>query len=193
MLPATAVYVGWAWLLHEGNFGLFNHIIRNVTIILNKLPFVNLEVRSILFLAHQNWTVPSLALIAVWLCGNMVVIFLAGLQGVPRVYHEAAEIDGANFWQRFWNVTIPCMSPIIFYNLLMSVITHLQIVTPTLVLRNPPGSRFITFIMYEQAFTRGNLGYASAISFLLFILIGIFTTILFATSKTWIFSEGERK
>jgi multiple sugar transport system permease protein len=140
--------------------------------------------------------VPSLALIAVWLCGNMIVIFLAGLQNVPGVYHEAAEIDGANAWQRFWKITIPFMSPIIFYNLLMSVITNLQIVTPALALtQGTPGnsSRFITFLMYEYAFRRGQLGYASAISFLLFIMIGIFTVILFFTSKTWIFYEGGNK
>jgi multiple sugar transport system permease protein len=179
MLPAVAVYVGWSWL-YEANFGLFNYI----------LNFVGIN--NVFFLVDANWVVPSLALIAVWLCGNMIVIFLAGLQGVPRVYYEAAEIDGANAWQRFWNVTVPSMSPIIFYNLLMSVIINLQVVTPALALTSGgPGnaSRFITFLMYHYGFRTAQLGYASAISFMLFLMVGIFTVILFATSKTWIFYE----
>ena len=184
MLPAVAVYLGWDWLYRTDNFGLFNYVLSVFGI------------RNIQFLAHSAWVVPSLALVAVWLCGNMIVIFLAGLQNVPTVYHEAAQIDGANAWQRFWNVTIPCMSPIIFYNLLMSIIFNLQVVTPALALtQGTPGnaSRFITFLMYDYAFRRGNLGLASAVSFILFIIIAIFTGILFYTSKSWIFYQGDKK
>jgi multiple sugar transport system permease protein len=179
MLPAAAVYIGWSWL-YEANFGLFNYILGLVGI------------KNVFFLVDPNWVVPSLALVGVWLCGNMIVIFMAGLQNVPRVYYEAAEIDGANSWQRFWNVTVPSVSPIIFYNLLMSVIVNLQIVTPALALTSGgPGnsSRFITYLMYYYGLRVAQLGYASAISFILFILVGIFTGILFATSKTWIFYE----
>lgn len=180
VLPATAIYVGWSWL-YEANFGFFNYL-------LSKMGFT-----KILFIADSKYVVQSLALIAVWLSGNLIVIFLAGLQNVPRVYHEAAEIDGANGWQRFCNVTLPCMTPIIFYNLLMSLITNMQIVTPALALTNGgPGnaSRFMTYLMYEQAFVNNKLGYACAVSFVFFIIIAIFTGILFATSKSWIFYEG---
>jgi len=184
MLPAVAVYLGWDWLYRTDNFGLFNYILSL------------LGIQNVLFLSHSSWVVPSLALVAVWLCGNMIVIFLAGLQNVPNVYHEAAQIDGANSWQRFWHVTIPCVSPIIFYNLLMSIIFNLQVVTPALALtQGTPGnsSRFITFLMYDYAFRRGNLGLASAVSFVLFIIIAIFTGILFYTSKSWIFYQGDKK
>jgi len=180
ILPAVAVYVGWSWLM-ESNFGLFNYI-------LSELGF-----KKVLFLSDSKVIIPSLALISVWLSGNLIVIFLAGLQGVPRVYHEAAEIDGANAWQRFMNVTVPCMTPIIFYNLLMSLITNMQVVTPALSLTNGgPGksSMFMTYVMYRYAFQNNHIGYACAISFVFFVLIGIFTAILFATSKTWIFYEG---
>lgn len=180
VLPAAAVYVGWAWL-YEVNFGFFNYLLSKVGI------------HKILFIADSNYVVPSLALIAVWLSGNLIVIFLAGLQNVPRVYHEAAEIDGANGWQRFRNITLPCMTPIIFYNLLMSLITNLQVVTPSLALTNGgPGnsSRFMTYLMYEQAFVNNKLGYACAVSFIIFIIIAIFTGILFGTSGSWIFYEG---
>ncbi|MCK9547202.1 MAG: sugar ABC transporter permease, partial [Sphaerochaeta sp.] len=141
VLPAMAVYIGWSWL-YESNFGLFNYILSSIG--LPKLRFI----------ADSALVVPSLALIAVWLAGNLIVIFLAGLQNVPKVYHDAAEIDGANGWQRFIHITVPCMTPIIFYNLLMSLITNMQIVTPALALTNGgPGnaSTFITYLMYRYA------------------------------------------
>jgi multiple sugar transport system permease protein len=180
VLPAVAVYVGWSWLL-ESNFGLFNFV-------LSELGF-----KKVLFLNDARWVVPSLAIIAVWLSGNLIVIFLAGLQNVPKVYHEAAEIDGANAWHRFIHITLPCMSPIIFYNLLMSLIVNMQVVVPALSLtKGGPGtsSMFMTYLMYRYAFESNQLGYACAISFVFFILIGILTAIIFATSKSWIFYEG---
>jgi multiple sugar transport system permease protein len=183
ILPAAAVYIGWAWL-YERDFGLFNYILSRLGI--NKIGFI----------ADPNLIVPSLALIAVWLSGNLIVIFLAGLQNVSRVYYEAAEMDGANAWQRFRHVTIPGMTPIIFYNLLMALITNLQIVTPALALtKGGPGnsSMFLTYLMYRTAFSSGRLGYAGAISFIFFIIAAIFTGILFATSKSWIFYEGGDK
>lgn len=181
VLPAMAVYIGWSWL-YEANFGLFNYI----------LSAAGQE--KLLFIADSKLVVPSLALIAVWLSGNLIVIFLAGLQNVPRVYHDAAEIDGANTLQRFRHVTLPCMTPIIFYNLLMALITNMQIVIPALVLTHGgPGnaSSFITFLMYRYAFISNQLGYASSISFIFFLIIAVFTIILFVTSKSWIFYEGD--
>lgn len=180
VLPAAAVYIGWSWL-YETNFGLFNYI----------LGLFGID--NIMFLSDSSYVVPSLAVIAVWLSGNLIVIFLAGLQNVPRVYHEAAEIDGANAWQRFVHVTVPCMTPIIFYNLLMSLITNMQVVTPALALTSGgPGnsSMFITYLMYRYAFKSNQIGYACAISFVFFILIAIFTAILFSSSNRWVYYEG---
>ena len=180
VLPAMAVYIGWSWL-YETNYGLFNYL----------LSFFGIN--KIMFIASEQWVVPSLALIAVWLSGNLIVIFLAGLQNVPRVYHEAAEIDGANSWQRFWNVTVPCMTPIIFYNLLMSLITNMQVITPALALtQGGPGnsSRFISYVMYTYAFKSMKMSYACAINFIFFIIIALFTAVLFITSKSWVFYEG---
>ena len=110
LLPAIGVYKGWQWL-YEGNFGLFNFVLRM------------LGMKPQRFLDSPSQVVPSLVVIAIWTSGNLIVVFLAGLQNVPRVYMEAAEIDGANAWQRFWNVTIPSISPIIFYNVLTALIT----------------------------------------------------------------------
>jgi multiple sugar transport system permease protein len=183
ILPAVAVYIGWSWL-YESNFGLFNYILNSIGI------------HKVNFIADPKLVVPSLAVIAVWLSGNLIVIFLAGLQNVPRIYYEAAEIDGANAWQRFRHVTIPSMTPIIFYNLLMALVTNLQVVTPALALTSGgPGnsSMFMTYLMYRYAFKSSQLGYASAISFVFFLVVALFTGILFATSKDWVFYEGGDK
>ncbi|NLV59725.1 MAG: sugar ABC transporter permease [Clostridiales bacterium] len=183
VLPALAVYLGWKWL-YDYNHGLFNYIVKL------------LGGTSIKFLDSSALVTPSLALIAVWLSGNLIVIFLAGLQNVPRTYHEAAEIDGANTWQRFWMITIPCMTPIIFYNLLMSLVSSLQVITPALSLtKGGPGtgSYYMCYMLYTQAFQSHKYGYGSAVAVVLFILIAIFTAILFATSKGWIFYEGDDK
>ena len=180
VLPAMAVYIGWSWL-YESNFGFFNYLLSIVGI------------QKIKFIGSKQWVVPSLALIAVWLSGHLIVIFLAGLQDVPRVYHEAAEIDGANSWQRFWHVTFPCMTPIFFYNLLMSLITNMQVITPALALtQGGPGnsSRFISYIMYTYAFKDMKFSYACAVSFIFFLIIGVFTAILFTTSGKWVFYQG---
>lgn len=182
ILPAMAVYIGWSWL-YESNFGLFNFILSS------------LGIHRVLFIADSKLVVPSLAIIGIWLSGNLIVIFLAGLQNVPKVYHDAAEIDGANAWQRFRHITIPCMTPIIFYNLLMALITNMQIVTPALALTNGgPGnsSCFLTYLIYRYAFVSNQLGYACGIAFIFFIIIAVFTAILFATSKSWIFYEGDK-
>ena len=181
VLPAMAVYLGWGWL-YDYNHGLFNYII------------TSLGGERIMFLENPAVVVPSLALITIWLSGNLIVIFLAGLQNVPRIYYEAAEIDGASSWQRFWNITLPCMTPIIFYNMLMSLVSSLQVFVPSFSLTSGgPGNSttFLSYLIYRYAFTgSGKLGYASAIAAIFFVIIGLFTTILFATSKFWVFYMG---
>ena len=181
LLPAIGVFKGWQWL-YEGNFGLFNFVLRMMG-----LPQQR-------FLDSPAQVIPCLVLIAVWTSGNLIVIFLAGLQNVPTVYMEAAKIDGANSWQRFWNITIPSISPIIFYNVLMALITHLQVVNPALALTNggpDKKSMFMSYVIYLYGFQKNKLGYAAAYSVVFFILCGIFTAILFITQKNQIFGEGD--
>ncbi|MEA4998407.1 MAG: sugar ABC transporter permease [Candidatus Limiplasma sp.] len=182
IIPAMAVYMSWA-LLYNPDFGVFNALLasRGMT--------------KIGFLSDSRFIIPSIATIAVWASGNLIVIFLAGLGNVPRVYHEAAEIDGANGWQRFLNITFPCMTPIVFYNLLMSLIANMQVVVPSLIYAGSnrttyPEYTFMSFLMYRTGFINNDLSYASTISFIFFLIIGVFTLILFATSKRWLFYEG---
>ena len=183
VLPAMAVYLGWKWLF-DYNYGFFNYVITLA------------GGSRIKFLDDSLMVTPSLALIAVWLSGNLTVIFLAGLQNVPRVYYESAEVDGANGFQRLIHITIPCMTPIIFYNLLMSLVTNLQVITPALSLtKGGPGtgSYYMCYMLYNKAFNSHQYGYGSTIAVILFILIAIFTAILFSTSNGWIFYEGDDK
>jgi len=151
------------------------------------------------FLMDNATIIPALAIIAVWTSGNIIVIKMAGLANVPRTYQEAAEIDGANAWQRFWKITIPCMTPIIFYNMLMSLVTHMQVFVPSLLAASggsagrgivPESYLFMTFVMYREGFMNSFMGRANALSFVFFVLVGIFTAILFLTSKSWLFYEG---
>lgn len=181
LLPAMGVFTGWKWL-YEINYGLFNFVNR-----LCGLPTQK-------YLESPTQVLPSLALIAVWCSGNLIVIFLAGLQNVPRVYLEAAEIDGANAWQRFWNVTIPSISPIIFYNLLTALITNLQVITPALALTDggpQNGSMFMSYVIYMYAFRKNKMGYAAAYASIFFVIVGIFTVALFASQKSQFFGEGD--
>ncbi|MCL2628424.1 MAG: sugar ABC transporter permease [Oscillospiraceae bacterium] len=180
ILPAAAVMIGWSFLMDPTN-GIVNVILKQ------------LGLQPSLFFSSSETVIPTLVLIAVWTSGNLIVIFLAGLQNVPRVYQEAAEIDGANYLQRLRHITIPCMTPIIFYNILMSLVVNIQVVIPALsITKGGPGrsSMFMTFLMYEEAFRGGRLGRASAIAFVFFIIAAILAAILFITSKSWIFYEG---
>jgi len=180
ILPAVAVMISWFFLLrYEG--GLVNYIL------------VNLGLERVHFLSSAQTVIPSLVMIAVWACGNLIVIFLAGLQNVPRTYIEAAEVDGANFWQRFWRITIPCMTPIIFFNMLMSLVVNLQVVVPALaVTSGGPGqsSMFMTYLLYHFGPRTGQYALASAMAFVFFIISAILAAVIFLTSKNWIFYEG---
>ena len=182
IIPAIAVYTSWG-LLYNPDFGVLNAIL------------VRYGLPKMAFLVDSRFIIPSLAVIAVWLSGNLIVIFLAGLGNVPRVYHEAAEIDGASFFQRLIHITFPCMTPIIFYNLLMCLIANMQVVVPSLIYAGSnrttyPEYTFMSFLMYRTGFINNELSYASAISFVFFLIIGVFTLILFATSRSWLFYEG---
>jgi len=184
IIPATATYTTWRFLL-DANFGALNGLRSS------------LGLQKIGFLIDPKYIIPSLALITIWISGNLVVVKLAGLGNVPRVYYEAAEIDGANAWTRFWRITIPCMSPIIFYNMLMSLVTNMQSFIPSWMYAGSnrivyPEYNTISYIIYQKAFGQGqsDMGYASALSVIFFVIVGLLTLALFATSKSWLFYEG---
>lgn len=180
LLPAVGVFTAWRWL-YDVNYGLINYGMR-----IFGLPPQQ-------FLASKEQVLPALALIAVWCSGNLIVIFLAGLQNVPRVYVEAAQIDGANGWQSFWHITIPSISPIIFYNVLLALISNLQVINPALAITNggpQNSSMFMSYIIYLYTFQKNKIGYGCAYAAIFFVVVGIATMILFKTSKSQFFGEG---
>ncbi|MGQ9629228.1 MAG: carbohydrate ABC transporter permease [bacterium] len=145
------------------------------------------------WLGSPEWVLPSLIIMSLWGVGGGMVIYLAGLQGIPTELYEAASIDGAGVWQRFWNVTIPMMTPVIFFNLVMGVIGSFQVFTQAYVMtQGGPlnASLFYVLYLYRRAFQDLQMGYASALAWILFIVILICTIIIFKTSARWVYYEA---
>jgi multiple sugar transport system permease protein len=148
------------------------------------------------WLDDPNWSLPALALMSLWSVGNSVVIYLAGLQDVPAELYEAAEIDGAGLWNRMWNVTLPMISPVIFFNLVMSIIGVLQVFDiPYIMTPNGgPGNRstlLLAVYLQDVSFRFFKMGYASAIAWIMLLVIVILTGIAFWTSKRWVHYQGK--
>ena len=149
------------------------------------------------WLQSTTWVGPALVLMGLWGIGNMMLIFLAGLQGVPTELYDAAKVDGANSWGSFRNVTLPLISPVLFYNLIISLIATFQYFTQAFIISNGRGdpdraTLFFNLNLYRQAFGFFNMGYASALAWVLVVIVLGLTIVLFRTSRTWVFEGGER-
>ncbi|MGC4030340.1 MAG: sugar ABC transporter permease [Tepidisphaeraceae bacterium] len=179
LVPAVASAMLWLWLFNA------------------KLGLINLALRTIgiaeppAWLAEPTWAMPALVLMSLWGVGNTVVIYLAGLQDVPRELYEAAEIDGATAWKKTWHVTLPSISPVIFFNLIMGIIGTLQVFTQAQLVMGGPGparsTYFYTQYLYDSAFTTSlRMGYASAMALIQFLAILVLTAIATWTSKKWV-------
>ena len=141
-------------------------------------------------------SVLSMIIIAVWGSGNVIVIFLAGLQDVPAHLLEAVEIDGGGWWHKLRSVTIPLMSPIIFYNVILGFVNSITAFTQAYAMtQGGPGNStlFYAFYIYREAFQRQNMGYACALAWVLFIIVAFFTYLLFRSSAGWVHYEGGNK
>ncbi len=183
-LPAVtsgvAVSLLWIWLFNP-QFGLINYLLRQIG-----LPAPG-------WLADPAWSKPAFIVMSLWGVGGTAVIFLAGLQGVPRSLYEAAEIDGANTLQRFWNITVPMMTPVIFFNLIMGIIGSFQVFTQAYVMTGggPQDSTlFYVLYLFRQGFGQLRMGYASAMAWILFIIILVLTLIQFRMADRWVYYEG---
>jgi multiple sugar transport system permease protein len=180
VVPAIGTAIVWSWM-YEANFGVINYVLHLVGI-----PKVQ-------WLQDEGFAVPSLIIMTVWGVGSTIVIFLAGLQNVPKSYLEAVDIDGGNAWHKFRHVTLPLMTPIIFFNFLMSMIANLQVFVPAYSLTmGGPSDRtlFMVYLIYREGFMRNNFGHASALSLIFFVFIAALTAGIFTTSRKWIFYEG---
>jgi multiple sugar transport system permease protein len=175
---ATALL--WINILHP-DFGMVNYL----------LGLFGIQGPGWLY--SEDWTIPALIIMSAWGAGNTMVIYLAGLQSIPSYMYEAASIDGAGHWSKFWNVTVPMMSPVIFFNLVTGFITSLQAFVLILVMTNGgPANASLVYglYIYRQAFQYFNMGYASALAWILFVLIIIITFIQFALAGRWVYYEG---
>lgn len=179
--PAVAFAVVWVQILNP-EFGVFNEV----------LSWVGLG--PINWLYDPNWSKPAFIIMTLWLTGFQMIIFLAGLQGVPKELQEAAEIDGATAWRRFFSVTIPIISPIIFFNLIIGIIGSFQVFTSAFIMTDggPQDSTlFMVLYLYRNAFELFRMGYAAALAWLLFVIIMIFTGIQFFLANRWVYYEGK--
>jgi multiple sugar transport system permease protein len=171
IMPAVASAVLWAWIFNT-DFGLLNGI-------LHYFGFA-----KIAWLQETAYALPALILMSLWGVGQAMIIFLAGLQGIDDIYYEAAKIDGAGKWAQMVHITIPMMSSVIFFNLILGVINSFQIFTAGYLITNggPQNSTlFYVLYLYRVGFQFLKMGYASALSWVLFFIILIFTMVIFRT------------
>ncbi|WP_084546550.1 carbohydrate ABC transporter permease [Glycomyces arizonensis] len=143
-------------------------------------------------------TLPMLILLTVWQFGAPMVIFLAGLKQVPTELYEAAEVDGAGPVRRFWNVTVPLLSPVLFFNLLLETIHAFQIFNSAFIISNGSGgpaqsTLFYTLYLYFRGFRDFQMGYASAMAWVLVLVVGLVSLLLFRSSKSWVHYSGDDK
>jgi multiple sugar transport system permease protein len=145
-----------------------------------------------------NWVYPTYVIMGIWGIGNAMLIMLAGLQGVPTELYDAATVDGANNWQTFWKVTFPMISPVIFYNLVLSVVGLFQYFLVPLVVNSgtgrPGGATFFyNLYLYKTFFTYQDMSYGSTLAWFLFVVILLVTIVLFGTAKYWVYYAGEAR
>ena len=155
----------------------------------------SLGLQKLSWLGDPKLSMGILVLMSAWQFGSSMIIFAAGLKEIPGSYYEAAEIDGANKWQRFLSITLPCLSPIVLYNLVMQTITAFMAFTQAFVITQGgpnDATNFYALYVYNHAFKWSNMGYASAMSWLMLVLISVITLILFKSSKFWVFSEADQ-
>ena len=183
VVSGVAVAILWSSLL-DAHFGLVNWILSWFGI------------RGPGWLQSPDWALPALIVMSLWSVGGGMIIYLAGLQGIPTTLYDAAMVDGANGWHRLIHITIPMMTPIIFYNLVMGVIGSFQYFTNAYVMMSNNGAGpadstlFYNLHLYNYAFRYMNMGYASAMAWFLFIIVLVLTLLIFRSSAMWVYYEG---
>lgn len=177
IVPAVASSALWMFLFNP-TFGFFNTM----------LGWFGLDPQ--LWIYDTKLVIPSLALMTVWGAGNTIIIYLAGLQGVPNYLYESVEIDGGNAFHKFFHITLPMMSPIVFFNLVINFISFMQTFTQGYIMTQggpANASLFYVLLLYRNAFKYQKMGYASAMAWLLFAIVALLTFINFRTSNLWVF------
>jgi multiple sugar transport system permease protein len=180
IVTIVAVSLLWQWLL-DPNFGLVN----------TWLGHLGIEGPG--WLSDEFWSKPSLILMNTWSVGGGMIIYLAGLQGISRDLYEAAHVDGAGKMRQFWRITLPMLSPTIFFNLIMGILGGFQVFIQAYIMTGggPVNSTmFYALYLYNKAFKDLQMGYASAMAWVLMIITLVFTLIVLRTSKSWVYYDG---
>jgi len=180
--PAVASSLTWS-LLFSGDFGLVNAVLRGLG-----LPTFN-------WLYDPQITKLVFVVMNLWGIGGSMIIFLAGLKNVPLSLYEAAHIDGASTWQRFYHITVPMMTPLVFFNLILGIIGTFQVFTGAYIITagGPANSTlFYVLYLYNNAFKFFKMGYASALAWILFVIILAFTVVQLRMARLWVYYEAER-
>jgi multiple sugar transport system permease protein len=179
VLSGVAVIILWILVLSP-EFGLVNSM----------LAYIGIEGPN--WLGDPQWALFSLVIMSLWGVGGSMLIYLAGLQGIPTEMYEAAKVDGANEWQQFWNITIPMTSPVIFFNFVIGLIGALQTFDTAFIATNggPAWSTYFYMLhLFNTAFLELKMGYASALAWVLFLYILILTLLVFRFGAAWVFYE----
>lgn len=180
VLPGVAFVVLWMWILHP-DVGLLNTVLSY------------LGIQGPRWLVDPRWALSALLMMSLWGLGRSMVIYLASLQTLPAHLYEAAAIDGANAWQSFWKITLPLLTPTIFFNLVLSIISTFQTFTSAFVATDGgplDSTLFYVLYLFRQAFQYFNMGYASAMAWFLFLVILILTLLIVRSSEHWVYYEG---
>lgn len=183
LVPPIATTIIWLWLLNP-QFGLVNHWLGQVGI------------SGPAWLGSEHWSKPSLILMSLWGVGQSIVIYLAGLQDIPQDYYDAAEVDGASLSKRLRHITLPLLTPVIFFNLIMGTIGALQNFVLPYTLTNGQGTpansmMFYVMYLYTNGFGYLKMGYASAMAWILFLIVVILTALIFVSQKRWVYYQGK--
>ncbi len=181
VVSGVSVAVVWNWVLNPSSNGLMNQFLSVF------------GVGSLRWFSSSDWALPGLILIALWGTGSNMLLYLAGLQSIPSDVKEAARVDGAGPLRAFFTVTLPLLTPTIFFNVVINIIAAFQVFTTVSVItEGGPNNATLTMVyyLYREAFRTFNFGYASAIAWALFAIIMLFTLILVRSSNTWVHYEG---
>lgn len=179
VISGVAYVVLWMWIFHP-SAGLVNTL----------LAYVGIPGPR--WLASPDWALPAIVIMSLWGLGRSMVIYLAGLQGVPAHLYEAAALDGANTWQQFWAITLPLLTPTIFFNLVLSIIGTAQTFTQAFVATNGGplnATLFYVLYLYRQAFQMFRMGYASALAWALFVIVMVLTLLVVRSGRSWVYYE----
>ena len=196
VIGGVATIMMWIWVFNP-DFGLLNSMLRAGASVLQAVGLVSETWQPPTWLNDPQWAKPSLIIMSVWGAGGAMLIFLAALQNVPQQLYEAAEIDGAGRWRKFRHITVPQISPAIFFNLVMGIIGSFQVFNQAYIISRgtgePRGSLlFYVLYLYLKGFHDFEMGYASALAWILFVIILALTLIVLRSSAMWVYYEGER-